>query len=130
MKRIHPTLIVLDVAASAAYYREKLGFEFTFPDQAAAHLQGDFAMLSREGVSIQLKAVPAGTPRPNPTVHEYARQDAFIDVVDPDALCAELKAKGVRIVSDVAPTPWGTREFSFADNSGYVFACGGLLPRA
>lgn len=122
MQRIYPTLIVRDVAATAEFYRSMLGFEFSMPKHAEDHLAGDFAMLTRGGVTIQLKAVGGGQPRPNLTVG--ARQDAFIQIDDPDALCEEYRSRGVRIVSDVEDTEWGTREFRFADDSGYVFACG------
>ena len=122
MKRICPMLIVSDVAATASFYRSKLGFEFEFPDQAEDQLAGDFAMLTRGGVTIQLKAVVDGIPRPNPMVG--ARQDAFIDVDDPDALCEEYRSKGFWFVSGVEESEWGTREFRFADNNGYVFCCG------
>ncbi len=122
MRHIYPMLIVPNVAASANFYRSKLGFEFAFPDTAEDQLAGDFAMLARGGVTIQLKAVPGGLPRPNSSVG--ARQDAFIDVADPDALCDEYRSKGVQIVSEVEDTEWGTREFRFADDNGYVFSCG------
>ena len=124
MQGIYPILLVADVARSAEFCRSKLGFEFAIPAQAADHLQGDFAMLVRGGVTIQLKAVPGGLPRPNASVHEWARQDAFIASDDPESLCLELRAKGVHIVSAVADTEWGTREFRFADDTGYTFACG------
>lgn len=127
MDALHPTLLVVDVARSAAYYREKLGFEFLMPEFAEAHLAGDFAMLHREGVVLQLKALPGVTPNPNAGAHAEARQDGFIPTPDPDGLCAELRGRGVRIVESVGDTDWGTREFRFADDSGYVFTCGRLL---
>ena len=127
MDALHPTLLVADVARSATYYRETLGFEFLIPETAEAHLAGDFAMLRRGGVVIQLKALPGGAPNPNAAAHADARQDGFIPTSDPDALCAELRDRGVRIVEDIGDTDWGTREFRFADDSGYVFTCGRLI---
>ncbi len=53
MQRISPTLIVKDVAATAEFYRSMLGFEFSMPEHAEDHLAGDFAMLTRGGVTIQ-----------------------------------------------------------------------------
>ena len=126
MESLYPMLLVADVARSAAYYRDKLGFAFLYPEFAEAHLAGDFAMLQRGGVIIQLKALPDGRPNPNVLADPLARQDAFIHAADPDALCAELAARDVRIVEPVMDTAWGTREFRFADDSGYVFACGHL----
>jgi catechol 2,3-dioxygenase-like lactoylglutathione lyase family enzyme len=124
MQRYQPLLIVLDVEETAEFYRSKLGFEFAYPEQAAAWLEGDFAMLKRDGVVIMLKAVKNGKPRPNWTVHEYSPHDAFIPVTDLEPLCEELKSKGVKIVKDVHDTEWATREFYFEDNNGYRFCCG------
>ena len=124
MDALYPLLLVTDVEASSRFYREQLGFEFLFPHLAEAHLAGDFAMLRRGGAIVQLKALPAGQPNPNHLTDPEARQDGFIATQDPDALCRELRERGVPIVEDVTNTGWGTREFRFADDSGYVFACG------
>ena len=121
---LYPLLLVADVEASSRFYREQLGFEFVFPHLAEAHLAGDFAMLRRGGATVQLKALPDGQPNPNHAAHPDARQDGFIATQDPDSLCQELRERGVHIVEDVTDTDWGTREFRFADDSGYVFACG------
>jgi catechol 2,3-dioxygenase-like lactoylglutathione lyase family enzyme len=124
VESIYPFFIVADVAETAQYYRSKLGFEFFAPEQAAAQLEGDFAMLKRDGIVLMFKAVENGRPRPNHTVHPHATHDAFIHVRDPGRLCEELRAKGVRITKEVEQTEWNTREFHFADNNGYVFCCG------
>ena len=119
-----PLLIVSDVAETTRFYLEKLGFRHLYPDQADAFLEGDFAIVERDDVILMFKAVEGGAPRPNHTVHEWATHDAFIFVKDPEALCAELQSRGVRVVKELAATEWGTREFQFQDNNGYVFSCG------
>jgi len=124
MKTIFPLLIVSDIKATAEFYRSKLGFEFCFPEEAADHLAGDFAMLKRDHVTLMFKAVENGKPRPNRTVHEWATHDAFIVVMDLEPLCEEFRSKGVNIVKEIEDTEWGTREFHFEDNNGYVFCCG------
>jgi catechol 2,3-dioxygenase-like lactoylglutathione lyase family enzyme len=128
LRGIHPLFIVEDVAATADFYRSKLGFEYLFPEQAAEHLNGDFAILKRDQAVVLFKAVPNGKPRPNHTVHEYALHDAFIPVLELEPLCEELRSKGVRIVREITDTEWGTREFHFQDNSGYIFCCGHSKP--
>lgn len=124
MRSIHPCLIVRDVSATAAFYRERLGFEHADPAAAEGMLAGDFAMLTRGGVTLLFKAVPGGEPRPNHTVHAWAPHDGFIHVEDLDALHAELVEAGVRIVAAPHATDWGTRELHFQDPDGYVFCCG------
>ena len=129
MQALHPLMIVNDVAETAAFYRSKLGFSFCFPEQAESQLAGDFAMMQRDNVVLMFKAVAKGTPRPNRTVHDWAPHDGFIYVRDLEPLCEELRAKGVKIVKEIGETEWGTREFLFEDNNGYVFCCGHPLAR-
>lgn len=119
-----PLLIVADVAATAAFYREKLGFDFLYPEQAEAHLEGDFAILERDEVILMFKAVEGGVPRPNHTVHEWAPHDAFIFVEEPEALLVELRDNGVEITKELGDPEAGARSFHFRDNNGYVFCCG------
>ena len=64
MQRYQPLLIVSDVAETAEFYRSKLGFEFVDTEQAAAQLEGDFAMLRRDEVVIMFRAVKNGKPLP------------------------------------------------------------------
>src|SRR5689334_22006900 len=104
-KKVAPVLLVRDVVASVAYWRDKVGFEC---DQ----IYGDpprFAMPSRDEVTVMLAQVPAGRepPTPNWRVLDKTNQ-AYIWVDDVDALYKELQRRGALIDFTIYDTPWGT----------------------
>jgi hypothetical protein len=39
---------------------------------------------------------------------------------DLDGLCEKYRERGVKIVSEPAPSPWGGREFEIEDCNGYI----------
>ena len=117
---INPFFIVKDLQASISYYIERLGFQLDFqgPD-------GDpyYGRVSRDGIGIMLKAiVPDVLPRPNRTRHEWARWDAFIYTLDPDALFDEFRQRGVSFVTGLSFIDEGLWGFELADADGYVLA--------
>src|SRR5687768_18472727 len=99
---ITPFFIVRDVGPSIAFYRDSLGFRLTF---AAPPEKPFFAMLRRDGVQIMIKAIlPEVAPTPNCQQHPWARWDAFVHTPDPDALAAELTARGVGLHAPLGDT--------------------------
>ena len=117
---ISPFFIVKDLQASIAYYRERLGFQLDFqgPDE------GPFwAGVSRDGIGIMLKAIlPDVLPCPNHTRHEWARWDAYIYTLDPDALFDEFSQRGVSFVKKLSFIDEGLWGFEITDADGYVLA--------
>ena len=117
---ITPFFIVKDLQASIAHYVERFGFQLDFQGP-----EGDpyYARVSREGVGIMLKEiVPDVLPRPNHTRHEWARWDAYLCAMDPDALFEELRRRGasfVKVLSFIDDGLWG---FEVQDIDGYVLA--------
>ena len=57
-----------------------------------------------------------------------ARWDAYLHVADPDALAAELQARGVQLLVPLGDTDDGLRGFEVEDGDGYVLFFG--RPRA
>ena len=99
LESISPFFIVKDLQASIAYYIERFGFQLDFqgPD-------GDpyYAGVSRDGIGIMLKAIlPDVLPQPNHTRHEWARWDAYIYTLDPDALFDEFNQARCVVRKDV-----------------------------
>jgi catechol 2,3-dioxygenase-like lactoylglutathione lyase family enzyme len=117
---INPFFIVENLEASIAYYIERLGFQLDFqgPDEDPY-----YGRVSRDGIGIMLKAIlPDVLPRPNRTRHEWARWDAYIYALDPDALFDEFKRRGAAFgtqLSFIDPGLWG---FEVTDVDGYVLA--------
>lgn len=121
---ISPFLIVNDVPASLAFYRDRLGFEITF--QGPAPDDVFFGIVRRGGAQILLKAVGVA-PVPNCTrdvKKGIARWDAFVNVPDPDALAAEFASRNVEFCEPLEDTDDGLRGFALKDADGYVLFFG------
>lgn len=119
---VAPLFIVDDVAATAAYYRDQLGFSFE-------RIWGEppsFCMVQRAGTVVMLKELPApGGARPNRVADaEGELWDAYFWVEDADALHAEYAAKGVEIVRGLCSQGYGCRDFDVEDLNGYRLCFG------
>jgi catechol 2,3-dioxygenase-like lactoylglutathione lyase family enzyme len=122
---ISPFFIVKDLQVSISYYIERLGFQLDFegPDGDAY-----YARVSRDGIGVMLKAIlPDVLPQPNHTRHEWARWDAYIYTLDPDALFDEFSQRGASFVKKVSFIDEGLWGFEVTDADGYVLAFFHLL---
>lgn len=119
---IAPYFIVDDVVATANFYRDKLAFSYErFWGEPPA-----FCMVKRSGIVIMLAQFERpGHMRPNHTVDpERGAWDAYIWIVNADALHDEFKAKGVRIVRQLCDQTYGCRDFEIDDYNGYRLCFG------
>ena len=118
LNSITPFFIVDDLQASLDFYCSKLGFEIRH--------KGDFwAFVGRDSVMVNLKHIsPDVHPQSNPSRHEWARWDAYINASDPDSLYAEFVARSVPMHSELQDTGDGLRAFEVIDNNGYVLCFG------
>ena len=118
---ITPFFIVKNLQVSIAYYIERLGFQLDF--QGPGDDRPYYAGLSRDGVGVMLKAIlPDVLPQPNHTRHEWARWDAYIITLDPDALFDEFRLRGVSFVKELSFIDEGLWGFEITDADGYVLA--------
>ncbi len=117
---IRPFFIVKDLQVSISYYIERLGFQLDFqgPDDDPY-----YAGVSRDGIGIMLKAIlPDVLPQPNHTRHEWARWDADIYTLNPDALFDEFSRRGASFVKKLSFIDEGLWGFEVTDADGYVLA--------
>jgi len=117
---ISPFFIVKDLQISISYYIERLGFQLDFegPDDDPY-----YARVSRDGIGIMLKAIlPDVLPQPNHTRHEWARWDAYIYTLNPDALFDEFSQRGASFVKKLSFIDAGLWGFEVTDADGYVLA--------
>ncbi len=122
LEGIYPFFIVENLAASIAFYNQKLGFE---TDLLVPEEDPFFGIVSRDNVRILLKEItPDILPSPNHTRHEWARWDAFILVSEPDALFDEFQSRGLTFHEPLADTDDGLRAFELKDCDGYVLCFG------
>ncbi len=124
-----PALPVRDVAAAAAHYRGRFGFE-------APHHDGGFAVLMRDDAVIHLwgatdeswaaRADLAERPiRSGAESFLASTGSCRIEVADVDALFAELQPLGVLhhvSLGGVDRTDFGTREFATTDLDGNLLS--------
>ncbi len=82
---------------------------------------------------INLLKIPAARDLIKPGV--VARPDAgsrsqfTIPVDDVDAACAELAARGVKLLNGPMDRPWGVRTASFTDPGGHIWEFAQPMPR-
>ena len=119
---VAPFFIVRDVLLSIAFYRDRLGFEVEYlgPDDDPY-----YAMVKRDGVRLMLKAItPDVQPTPNPSRHPWARWDAYVYTLDPDALADEFTSRGVSFREPLGVNSDQLRGFEIIDADGYVLYFG------
>jgi predicted enzyme related to lactoylglutathione lyase len=107
-----PVLHVGDVLATAAYYRDVLGFTWDFGDEA-------YAVVWRDNSAIHFvrdKDHPSG-------VH------LFQWVKDVDAYHAEIVRRGAEVSTPPKDQPYGIREFGVRDINGVAILFGQDIDR-
>jgi len=112
---INPQFVVRDVVEAAEYYRDVFGFKILgyFSEPPV------FAIVGRDDVVIQFGKIDRGqTVAPNSGRRDEAL-DAYIWVDDVDALYAELKGKGAKIVETPKQQVWNCYEFVAEDAFGF-----------
>ena len=119
---VAPYFIVDNVVTTANYYRDKLGFHY----ERFWNDPPSFCMVKRSGIVIMLSELEQrGVMRPNRVVDpEDGAWDAYIWIENADALHAEFKSKGAKIVRGVFDQPYRCRDFEVEDCNGYRLCFG------
>jgi catechol 2,3-dioxygenase-like lactoylglutathione lyase family enzyme len=121
-------LIVRDVARSAPFYRDVLGFR-------VLHQTADYAALERDGAKVQLHADHTYTRQPwGARLGEGGKRGFGVEIrllgIDPDE--AERRARGAGYTVLAAAQDWpphGWRDCLIEDPDGYTFSVGVPLRR-
>jgi catechol 2,3-dioxygenase-like lactoylglutathione lyase family enzyme len=119
LKKLTPNLVVSDVAASVAFYRDVLGFSLgqTVPESAPYV----FAIVQRDSIEIFLNA-------PDTAAAEYSTfKDrplggtlTLYTEVDNVRQAYEALKDRVHVVKPLETQWYGVTEFAFTDPDGYV----------
>ena len=112
-----PVLLVPDEPASAAFFREKLGFEIDF-------LYGTppfYGSVSRGQACLHLRAVH------QPNFADIAAREVSlilttVEVSDVQSLFDELEGRGVEFTQRPTRQPWGGTDFHVRDPDGNVIS--------
>lgn len=116
---VSPVLLVSDLEASIAYYRNLLGFECeTFGDPP------NFAAAKRDEAVLLLSLAPPDAELVPHWHVVHGMWNAYIRVDDADAIYAEVQERGCPIDYSIADKPHGFREFGVTDPDGYDVAFG------
>ena len=121
IREIAPQFFSMDIPATLAFYKEKLGFEClgTWQDPPV------YAIVARNQRAIHFRCAPPPTANPDKYADELL--DAYLYVEDADALYEEYAAKGVEFTRGVGDMPLRTREFVVKDCDGRLLAFGANL---
>lgn len=132
---VTPNLVVADVAASLAFYRDVLGFSLvtTVPDAAPFA----FAWMQRDGVSVFLNSLDA-VRHDNPELGRrpigggnmlFITLEASTIAEGVDAMRAAVDGRA-RVVMEPKDQFYGLREFGVEDPDGYVIFFAQQIPKA
>jgi catechol 2,3-dioxygenase-like lactoylglutathione lyase family enzyme len=120
LKSIVPILFVRDVPASAAFFRDKLGFGIDFLYGTPAF----YGAVSRGAVRLHLRFVH------QPSFAELAAREQSLILATVEVggvrelfeLFEELKARGVEFPQTPTRQPWGGTDFHIRDPDGNVIS--------
>ena len=112
-----PQFLVEDLERSIAYYR-KIGFSF------GETWDGFYAIGHLDGLELHLKEAPKNeAERRHRRDNEHLDAAAGVDGIE--AFYEQCVANGAAILKPLAPTAWGTNDFSIEDPDGYIICFGG-----
>jgi lactoylglutathione lyase len=112
------TLFVEDLAAAKHFYREAFGLPVHFENE-------DSAVFRFGDTLVNLLTIGNAPELIGPSIvasrEAGARFQFTLEVEDVDAMCAQLAAKGVKLLNGPMDRPWGPRTASFMDPGGYIW---------
>jgi catechol 2,3-dioxygenase-like lactoylglutathione lyase family enzyme len=116
-------LLVDDVQAALAYYRDKLGFDISHYERIPEH----YGYASRDGCHVHFARFEGAAPRPNSDAVPPDMFDIYFYVEDVDAFHIELVERGADILQKPVNQGYGLRDFRVRDPHGYVLAFGKII---
>ena len=120
------TLFVEDLSAAKAFYADGLRLNCVFEDDNSAVFDlGNTVINLLDARKAPELIAPARVAGPA----DGTRCQLTIWVEDADAICAELRSRGVSLLNGPQDRPWGQRTAAFADPAGHVWEIAQHLPR-
>jgi len=112
------TLFVEDLQAAKQFYLQAFGLPVEFEDNNSAVFKFGQVMINLLKTSEAKELVePARVAD-----REAGSRFVFtIQVEDVDAMCAELRERGVELLNGPMDRPWGIRTASFVDPGGHIW---------
>jgi lactoylglutathione lyase len=119
------SLFVEDVPAAKAFYEDVFGVQTVFEDDSSACVRFD-------GLFVNLVSSSEAEVLVDQVASRLAgsRFQLSIWVDDVDAVCSELEARGVTLLSGPVDREWGMRTATFADPAGHSWEVAQQLPQS
>ena len=112
------TLFAEDLAATKKFYREVFDLPIHYEDEASAVFNfGNTLINLLVATEAGELIAPAAVGGPDTA----ARAQFTLGVDDVDAMCAQLKARGVELLNGPMDRPWGIRTACFKDPAGHIW---------
>ncbi|HTT98921.1 MAG TPA: glyoxalase superfamily protein [Rhizomicrobium sp.] len=114
LKSATPILFVRDVTASAAFFRDTLGFKIDF-------LHGEppfYGSVSRGDACLHLRFVHEPVFDAEAIAHEESLIVATIEVDDINTIFEEFRNRGATFAQDIVKQEWGGTDFQIRDPDG------------
>lgn len=107
-------LAVKNLAQSASFYKNKLGFKTVWA-------QDGWHLLIRDNIKIMIGECPDEQAASEIGDHSYF---AYLDIENIDIFYNDCKLNNIKILSDIEDKPWGQREFSIRTVDGHRITFG------
>lgn len=109
------TVFTDDVAASREFYAGVFAATIVYEDEASCMFQVGSLVVN---LLARTEADDLIAPAPVAQAGAAASVMLTVNVADVDAVCAELRGRGVELVNGPSDRPWGRRTALFLDPSG------------
>jgi catechol 2,3-dioxygenase-like lactoylglutathione lyase family enzyme len=112
------TLFMEDLEAAKHFYEQVFGLPIVYEDENSAVFRFGETLVNllRSAEAPGLIAPAAVAP-----AEAGARFQFTLGVGDVDAMCDELKSRGVELLNGPMDRPWGIRTASFRDPGGHIW---------
>ena len=115
------SLFVENLQAAKAFYQQVFGVEVIFEDESSV-------AVGFENVIVNLLRVESARELVEPGLvaerESGSRFQLSIWVEDVDAVCAQLRERGVALLTGPRDRPWGMRTATFVDPAGHSWEIG------
>ena len=112
------TLFVEDLAETKRFYSDVFQLPVSFEDDDSAVFKfGETLVNLLQSTEAHALVAPATVA----TADAGVRFQFTLGVDDVDAVCEELKARGVELLNGPMDRPWGIRTASFRDPGGHIW---------
>jgi len=112
------TLFVEDLPAAKQFYLRVFGLPIDYEDANSAVFKFGNTLINLLKISEADELI---TPAQVAGREAGSRFVFTIQVENVDAMCAQLSARGVKLLNGPMDRPWGIRTASFADPGGYIW---------